>query len=102
MKKAKAEQFIDCVQNALILGRRTSGHTTTTAWSVLYDLEQASHAAVYIPHSLSAEDAAREFIEFLSEMDQGRPVFKTTPSWLHAFVVAELDPALSAHDFKAV
>jgi hypothetical protein len=97
MKKAKAEQFIDFVQNALILGRRTRGRTTTAVWSVLYDLEQASHAAVYIPDSLSAEDAAREFVQFLAEMESREYDPKKTPAWLHGFVMAEIETSASTN-----
>ena len=102
MKKAKAEQFVDHVQNALIMKRQARGRETTAVWSVLYELEQASHAAMYIPDSLSPEDAAREFVQFLIAMDTRERDLTDIPTWLHAFVIAELEPSVSANGTEAV
>ena len=58
--KTKAERFIDHVQAALIRSKRTVTFSpaVTAMWSLLRELEQASHAAIYIPETLSAEEAA--------------------------------------------
>lgn len=92
MSKAKAEQFIDYVQNALILGRRTIAGVapTTMVWSLLHELEQASRAAPYIPEQLAAEVAAREFVKFISDPQQPDDDFSSTPLWLREFLLAEL------------
>lgn len=92
MSKAKAEQFIDYVQNALILGRRTLAGVapTTMVWSLLHELEQASRAAIYIPEDVTAEEAAREFVRFVTDPEQPSTDFESTPSWLREFLLAEL------------
>ena len=96
--KTKAERFIDHVQNALIQSKRMSASSSsvTAVWSLLRELEQASRAAVHIPESISAEDAARQFIQFLSEIDTLTSDPNDAPAWLHAYVIAELEASSPA------
>lgn len=95
--KTKAERFIDHVQNALIQNK----HTTSTApavvaaWSLIRELEQASRAAIHIPDTLSAEEAARDFVSFLYEIDSLAPEPDDAPAWLRSYVIAELEMSAS-------
>jgi hypothetical protein len=91
--KTKAERFIDHVQNALIQGRRVTPHASavTAVWSLLRELEQASRAAVYIPESVTPEEAAAQFVRFLSEIDTSSSDPNDAPPWLREYVIAELE-----------
>jgi len=93
--KTKAERFIDHVQDALIQSKPTATNVApvTAVWSLLRELEQASRASVYIPESVSAEDAAREFVQFLFEIDSLVSDPNDAPAWLRAYVIAELETA---------
>ncbi|MFT3870967.1 MAG: hypothetical protein QM715_21140 [Nibricoccus sp.] len=97
--KTKAERFIDHVQSALIQSRHTTvqAPAVTAVWSLLKELEQASHAAVYIPEDLSPEDAAQQFVSFLYEDDAFAPDPADAPPWLRSYVIAELEMSCSEH-----
>jgi len=91
--KTKAERFIDHVQNLLIQNKHTAANApaVTAVWSLLRELEQASRAAVYIPETVSARDAAFEFVHFLSAIDTTDSDPNDAPAWLRAYVIAELE-----------
>ena len=93
--KTKAERFIDHVQSALIQSKHpvANAPAVTAVWSLLRELEQASHAAVHIPDSLSAEEAAHQFVRFLSEIDPNGSDPNDAPAWLREYVIAELETA---------
>jgi hypothetical protein len=95
--KTKAERFIDHVQSALIQTRHTMASTpaVTAVWSLLRELEQASRAAVFIPETVTAEEAAREFVSFLYEEDSLAPDPSDAPEWLRAYVIGELELSVS-------
>ena len=95
--KTKAERFIDHVQSALIQNKHTvtNAPAVTAVWSLLQELEQASRAAVYIPETLSAEEAARQFVSFLYEFDSVAPDPTDAPDWLRAYVIGELEMSVS-------
>lgn len=97
--KTKAERFIDHVQSALIKSKHTVTHApaVTAVWSLLRELEQASRAAVYIPETLSAEEAAQQFVSFLYEEDSLAPDPADAPPWLRSYVIAELEMSSSEH-----
>ena len=91
--KTKAERFIDHVQSALIQNKHTAttAPAVTAVWSLLRELEQASRAAVHIPESLSAEEAAHQFVDFLYEIDSLAPDPSDAPAWLRSYVISELE-----------
>jgi len=95
--KTKAERFIDHVQSALIQTRHSivSASSVTAVWSLLRELEQASRATVYIPDTVTAEQAAREFVSFLYEDDLFAPDPSDAPEWLRAYVIGELEMSVS-------
>jgi hypothetical protein len=97
--KTKAERFIDHVQSALIRNRSTVTYSPAVAavWSLLRELEQASHAAVFIPETLSAEEAAEQFVRFLYEDDAAAPDPDDVPHWLRTYVIAELEMSCAEH-----
>ena len=97
--KTKAERFIDHVQSALIQSRHTTvqAPAVTAVWSLLKELEQASHAAVYIPEDLPAEDAAQQFVSFLYEDDAYAPDPADAPPWIRSYVIAELEMSCTEH-----
>ncbi|MFT3781694.1 MAG: hypothetical protein QM790_06710 [Nibricoccus sp.] len=97
--KTKAERFIDHVQSALIKGRHMTiqAPAVTAVWSLLKELEQASRAAVYIPETLSPEEAARQFVSFLYQDDSAAPDPSDAPAWLRSYVIAELEMSCSEH-----
>ncbi len=98
--KTKAERFIDHVQSMLIQSKHPFEHATsvTTAWSLLKELELASRAALYVPETLLAEDAARDFVRFLYEDDAFAPDPVDAPVWLRTYVIAELEMSISPHE----
>jgi len=93
--KTKAERFIDYVQSALIQSKHpvANAPAVTAVWSLLRELEQASHAAVHIPDSISAEEAAGQFVRFLSEIEPNGANPDDVPAWLREYVIAELEMA---------
>lgn len=97
--KTKAERFIDHVQSALIRSKRTITLSPAAAamWSLLRELEQASHAAVYIPETLPAEEAADQYVRFLYEDDAAAPDPDDAPHWLRTYVIAELEMSCPEH-----
>lgn len=97
--KTKAERFIDHVQSALIKNRSTITYSPAVAavWSLLRELEQASHASVYIPDEVSPEEAADQFVRFLYDDDAAAPDPDEAPPWLRSYVIAELEMSCSAH-----
>lgn len=98
--KTKAERFIDHVQSLLIQSRHPFAQVpaVTAMWSLLKELEQASHATMYIPETLSAEEAAREFVRFLYDVDLVAPDPADAPAWLRSYVIAELEMAVETHE----
>jgi hypothetical protein len=96
--KTKAERFIDHVQSALVQNKHpvANAPAVTAVWSLLRELEQASHAAVHIPDTLSAEEAAYQFVRFLSEIDSNGSDPNDAPAWLREYVIAELETASPA------
>jgi hypothetical protein len=97
--KTKAERFIDHVQSALIRSRSTITYSpaVTAVWSLLKELEHASHAAVYIPETLSPEEAAEQFVSFLYEDDDAAPDPDDAPAWLRSYVISELEMSCPEH-----
>ncbi len=99
--KTKAERFIDHVQSLLIQSKHPAANTSavTVVWSLLKELEQASRATMYIPDTLSAEEAAREFARFLYDTD---PLVAAdpadAPAWLRAYVIAELEMSVTSFE----
>jgi len=93
--KTKAERFIDHVQSTLIQSKHpvTNAPAVTAVWSLLRELEQASHAAVHIPDSISPEEAACQFVRFLSEIEPNGSDPNDAPAWLREYVIAELEMA---------
>jgi hypothetical protein len=91
--KTKAERFIDHVQHALIRSRHMVVRvpTVTAVWSLLKELEQASRAAVYIPDTMTAEEAADQFVRFLYDEGALAPDPADAPHWLRTYVIAELE-----------
>ena len=92
--KTKAERFIDQVQSVLIQSKHTGAYAPAM-WSLLRELEQASRAAIHIPESLSAEEAAQQFVSFLYEVDSLAPDPADAPDWLRSYVIGELELSVS-------
>jgi len=98
--KTKAERFIDHVQSLLIQCKQPAANSpaVTAAWSLLRELEQASRAAMYLPELHSPEDAAREYVRFLYDVEVLAPDPVDAPAWLRTYVIAELEMAVSTHE----
>jgi len=91
--KTKAERFIDHVQSLLIQSKHpvANAPAVTAVWSLLRELEQASRAALHIPEWVSPEEAASQFVRFLSEIEPNGTDPNDAPAWLREYVIAELE-----------
>ena len=95
--KTKAEIFSDHVRSILMRSMHPvkNAPAVTAVWSLLRELEQASRAAAHIPKTLSAEEAARQFVNFIYEIDAITPDSVDAPTWLRSYVIAELEISVS-------